>query len=68
MGRSGPAAWPAAVGLAGVVSGNGQFGNVSLKLTEFPDPNGTCVYFRMPDLSVAMPDELLDGRSLSTEK
>ena len=33
-----------------------------LKLTEFPDPEGKCVYFRLRDLSVAVPDELLHGR------
>ena len=34
-----------------------------LKLTEFPDPNGTVVYFRLPDLSKAVPDELLSGKA-----
>jgi hypothetical protein len=34
-------------------------GNLPLKLTEFPDPQGKSVYFRLPDLSVAVPDELL---------
>ena len=34
-----------------------------LKFTEFPDPEGKCVYFRLPDLSVAVPDELArDGK------
>jgi DUF1680 family protein len=33
-------------------------GNLSLKLTEFPDPQGKSVYFRLPDLSVAVSDEL----------
>ena len=33
-------------------------GNLALKLTEFPDPQGKSVYFRLPDLSVAVPDEL----------
>ena len=33
-------------------------GNLSLKLTEFPDPQGKSVYFRLPNLSVAEPDEL----------
>ncbi len=33
--------------------------DVSLKLTEFPDPQGTMVYFRVPDLSVAVADELV---------
>ena len=32
-----------------------------LKLTEFPDPEGKCVYFRLPDLSLAVPDELAPG-------
>jgi uncharacterized protein len=39
----------------------GVAGNLSLKLTEFPDPEGKCVYFRLPDLSVAVPDELAPG-------
>ena len=47
-----------------VRAGNGGFdigvsGNLSLKLTEFPDPGGKCVYFRLPDLSAAAPDELV---------
>jgi hypothetical protein len=31
---------------------------LSLKLTEFPDPEGKCVYFRLSDLRCAVPDEL----------
>ncbi len=31
------------------------------KLTEFPDPDGKVVYFRIPDFSVAVQDELLSG-------
>jgi DUF1680 family protein len=33
--------------------------NIALRLTEFPDPEGKMVYFRLPDLRVAAPDELL---------
>jgi uncharacterized protein len=36
----------------------GSAGNLSLKLTEVADPGGKCVYFRLPDLNVAVPDEL----------
>jgi DUF1680 family protein len=36
----------------------------SFKLTEFPDPDGKVVYFRIPDLSVAIQDELLSGNNL----
>jgi DUF1680 family protein len=36
--------------------------NISFRLTEFPDPEGKQVYFRLPDLSVAAPDELLGER------
>lgn len=36
----------------------GVEGDLFLKLTEFPDPDGKCVYFRLPDLSVAVPDEI----------
>ena len=44
---------------AGTVGfGMGCAGNLSLKLTEFPDPQGRCVYFGLSDLSVALPDEL----------
>lgn len=40
----------------------GVSGNLSLRLTEFADPAGKVTYFRLPDLSVAVPDELLsDG-------
>lgn len=39
----------------------GVSSDLSLRLTEFPDPDGTCVYFRLPDLSVAEPDELVNG-------
>ncbi|NOX53403.1 MAG: hypothetical protein GXP27_02995, partial [Planctomycetes bacterium] len=37
-------------------------GDLKLLLTEFPDPGGRAVYFRVPDLSVAVEDELLAGR------
>lgn len=36
-------------------------GLVHLKLTEFPDAEGKCVYFRLPDMSAAVPDELVQG-------
>jgi DUF1680 family protein len=37
-------------------------GNLTLKLDEFPDPDGKCVYFRLPNPQLAKPDELLgDG-------
>ena len=38
--------------------GMGDRGELALTLTEFPDPNGHCIYFSVPDLSVAVPDEL----------
>ena len=34
--------------------------DVTLTLTEFADPDGKCTYFRIPDMSEAVPDEL-DG-------
>jgi uncharacterized protein len=37
----------------------GCSGNLSLQLTEFPDPDGKCAYFRLPDPSIAVPDELV---------
>lgn len=40
---------------------HGVSGNLSLQLTEFPDPNGRVTYFRLPDLKVAVSDELLSG-------
>ncbi len=36
----------------------GNTGILSLTLTEFADPNGKCTYFRDPDLSEAVADEL----------
>ena len=43
-------------------AGDAEFAvNLSVRLTEFPDPEGKVVYFRLPDLSVAEPDELLSG-------
>jgi DUF1680 family protein len=39
----------------------GVSGNLSLRLTEFPDPGGKVTYFRLADLSAAAPDELLSG-------
>ena len=36
-------------------------GNLPLRLTEFPDAQGKCVYFRLPNLSAAVPDELISG-------
>ena len=35
----------------------------SIKLTEFPDPEGKVVYFRIPDFSVAVQDEILSGNN-----
>jgi uncharacterized protein len=34
---------------------------MQLKFTPFPDPEGKVVYFRVPDFSAAVPDELLKG-------
>ena len=31
-----------------------------LKLTEFPDPSGQCIYFKLPDYSIEVDDELVD--------
>ncbi len=39
----------------------GNPGNISLTLTEFADPNGKCTYFKTPDLSLAVDDELTGG-------
>ena len=36
----------------------GNTGNLLLTFTEFADPDGKCTYFKVPDLSVAVPDEL----------
>ena len=36
----------------------GNAANLSLILTEFADPDGKCTYFRVPDFSEAVPDEL----------
>ena len=41
----------------------GNEGNVTLTLTEFADPDGKCSYFRVPDLSEAVDDELLGSWS-----
>jgi DUF1680 family protein len=38
----------------------GNSGNLNLTLTEFADPKGRCTYFRVPDLSETVPDELSD--------
>ena len=40
----------------------GDKADYELILTEFPDPDGKATYFRLRDLSVAVEDELLDGR------
>ena len=47
------------VGIAGYEMGIKT--NFSLRLKEFPDPEGRCIYLRLPDLSVAVPDELFSG-------
>lgn len=49
-----------------IKAGEGRFeigvsGNLTLELEEFPDPQGKVTYFRLPDLSLAEPDELLSG-------
>ncbi len=38
----------------------GNTGSLELTLTEFSDPNGKCTYFKVPDLSETVPDELTD--------
>jgi len=38
----------------------GNSGVIKLTLTEFADPGGSCTYFKVPDLSEAVPDELTD--------
>jgi hypothetical protein len=38
----------------------GNSGNLNLTLTEFADPKGRCTYFRVPDLSETVTDELTD--------
>jgi hypothetical protein len=44
---------------AGTVPGAmGDEGDITLTLTEFPDPNGKACYFRVPDLSITDADEL----------
>jgi DUF1680 family protein len=35
---------------------------IRIKLTEFADPAATLIYFRMPDLSLAVPDELFSNK------
>ena len=45
----------------------GVSGNLSLRLTEFPDPRGKVVYFRLPDPSKAVPDELISGVGSKTD-
>ena len=37
----------------------GNCGNLRLVLTEFADPQGKCIYFRLPDPSETVADELL---------
>ena len=34
-------------------------GNLSLRLSDFPDPEGKTVFFCLPDLKAAVPDELV---------
>ncbi len=41
-------------------------GDLNLILTQFPDPNGQATYFRLPDLSIAVDDELLSGINKKT--
>ena len=56
-----PGGMACAVKAGNDVSAIGVAGNLSLRLTEFPDPEGKVVYFRLPDLSTAVPDKLLSG-------
>jgi hypothetical protein len=37
-------------------------GNLSLRLSEYPDPEGKTVFFCLPDLKAAVPDELVDRK------
>ncbi len=41
-------------------------GDLSLRLSEFADPGGKAIYFRLQNLDVAVPDELLHGDRASS--
>jgi len=41
-----------------IVGALGNAKNITLTLTEFADPDGKCIYFKVPDLSTAVADEL----------
>jgi uncharacterized protein len=43
--------------------GLGKKGDLTLTLTEFPDPDGKATYFRLRDFRVAVEDELLSGKT-----
>lgn len=58
-----PGSMACQVKASGDLDAVGGSGNLSLRLTEFPDPGGKAVYFRLPDLSVATQDELLSDDS-----
>lgn len=49
-------------GMACQVTVAGTMGKLTIKLTQFPDPQGRSIYFRLPDLSVAAADELSDEK------
>jgi hypothetical protein len=39
-----------------------QNGALSLTLTEFPDPDGQLIYFQLPDMRMAVDDEMFAGK------
>jgi len=47
---------------SGLATGNHEF---KLKLTEFPDPESVMTYFKIPDFSIEVEDELVDKTAKS---
>ncbi len=41
-----------------IVGALGNAKNITITLSEFADPNGRCIYFKVPELSTAVADEL----------
>lgn len=50
---------------SGLANGKPEF---KLKLTEFADPDQKIIYFKVPDYSIAVEDELINGSGIITKK
>lgn len=66
--RPGGTACTVLASTAGHAVGVTEKNAVRIRLTEFPDPDGCLIYFRLPDPGAASPDELLANKRTGSDR